>query len=342
MIKEKETKKIISFSLLGILTIMAFLIIRPFILIIVTSMVLGYIFYPLYLKLVKFTKSKNISAALLSLLIILAIAIPLWFTVPVIIRQTFNIYTSLQRIDFITPLKNIAPKFFSSSEFTRDFAITVNQIISKGASALMNKFGEIITNIPLIFMQLVIMLFIFFFTLRDGDKMAKFLKQLSPFSPKTEKIFIERFSNITKSVIYGMFTVGIIQGIVTGIGLYIFKAPQPLFLTMFAILFGIIPIVGPWLVWIPVSIVLIVTGKVAQGIGLALYGFLILTWIDFLIRPYFVKRKSGMSHIVALIGMLGGGYLFGVIGFVIGPLILGYLTLLLEFYRTKTLYELFG
>jgi predicted PurR-regulated permease PerM len=165
---------------------------------------------------------------------------------------------------------------------------------------------------------------------------------LSPFSAKTEKIFIERFSNITKAVIYGMFIVGIIQGIVTGIGLYIFKAPQPLLLTMFATLFGIIPIVGPGLVWIPVSIGMIISGKVANGIGLALYGFLIINWIDPLIRPYFVKKRAGMPHIIALVGMLGGGYLFGIIGFVLGPLILGYLSLFLDFYRTKTLHELFG
>ena len=84
------------------------------------------------------------------------------------------------------------------------------------------------------------------------------------------------------------------------------------------------------------------TGKVVYGIGLAVYGFLILAWIDVLIRPYFVRKKAGMPHIVALIGMLGGGYLFGVIGFIIGPLVLGYLAQFLDFYRTRSLNELFG
>lgn len=342
MIKEREVKKIIAFGIVAILAIIAFFIIRPFILIIVASMVLGYIFYPIYFKLLRLLKSKNITAGLLSLVIIISIVLPLWFLLPVMVRQTFNMYTTLQKIDFVSPLRNIAPKFFSSPEFTRDFIVTVNQVLSKGASALMNNFGEMITNVPMIFMQIIIMLFIFFFTLRDGEKIVSFLKQLSPFSANTEKIFIEKFSNITKAVIYGMFIVGIIQGVATGIGLYVFKVPQPLFLTMFAVLFGIIPIVGPWLVWVPVSVALIIAGNVANGIGLALYGFLVLTWIDFVIRPLFVKKRSGMPHIVALIGMLGGGYLFGIIGFVVGPLILGYLTLFLEFYRTKTLSQLFG
>jgi predicted PurR-regulated permease PerM len=76
------------------------------------------------------------------------------------------------------------------------------------------------------------------------------------------------------------------------------------------------------------------------GIGLLLYGAIIVSWIDNIIRPYFVGKRAKMSEAIILIGMLGGLNLFGAIGLIIGPLVLDYLTIFIEFYRTKKMTEL--
>jgi predicted PurR-regulated permease PerM len=205
----------------------------------------------------------------------------------------------------------------------------------------MHRFEEVIINLPLLFMQFAVMLFIFFFSLRDGEKIVEFLKGLSPLKEASERRFIQKFSDITKSVVYGMFIVGVIQGFFAGIGFYVFKAPQPLFLTMVAIFFGILPFIGTWAVWLPASIAFIVSGNLQAGMGLAGYSLISSAIIEVFIRPYIVKKQAKIPIATVLIGMLGGGYAFGIIGLIIGPLILEYFILFLEFYRTKNLHELF-
>jgi predicted PurR-regulated permease PerM len=110
---------------------------------------------------------------------------------------------------------------------------------------------------------------------------------------------------------------------------------------MVAIFFGILPFIGTWAVWLPASIAFIVSGNLQAGMGLAGYSLISSAIIEVFIRPYIVKKQAKIPIATVLIGMLGGGYAFGIIGLIIGPLILEYFILFLEFYRTKNLHELF-
>lgn len=334
--------KTIAFFVVIVLAALTFVVAKSFILTIVSSMVLAYIVHPSYIRLKKILRSPNLTAGLLSFVVILLIALPVVFLLPTIIRQTFNVYTTLQQIDFAAPFRSISPKFFTTPEFTRDFTIMVNEVIAKGANSIMSRFESIIINLPLIFIQFIVMLFIFFFTLRDNDKIVAFLKSLSPLKESSEKKFIQKFNDITKSVIYGLFIIGIIQGVLAGIGFYLFKMSQPLFLTIVAMLVGILPYVGTWAVWVPISIGLIISGNINMAIAFSAYQLIAAGIIEVFIRPYIIKKQAKIPFPTVLIGMLGGGYAFGIIGLVIGPLILEYFVLFLEFYRTKSLHELFG
>ncbi len=342
MIREEHIKNLSIILIIVFFTILSFLIVKPFLLTILTAMIFAYIFHPVYIGLKRTIRNANVSAALISIIIVTMLGLLLWFLLPLVIRQTFIVYSSIQRIDFVAPLRQIAPNFFASAEFTRDFTVTFNTIISKGVNSIMGQFEAVLSNLATIFVHLIVLIFLFFFALRDGDKIVRFLKELSPFKEETEKRFIAKFSDITKSVIYGMFIIGIVQGITSGIGFYLFKAPQPLLLTLLGVIFGILPVVGTWTIWIPLSLFMFISGNASAATGMILYNLLMAAWIDFGLRPYIIKRMAGISPITALIGMLGGGYLFGIMGFVIGPLVLGYLILFLDFYRNKTLNELFG
>ncbi len=342
MIREEYIKNLSIILIILLFTILSFLVVRPFLLTILTAMIFAYIFHPLYMLLKRVIRSANLSAALISIIIVTGLTLLLWSLLPLVIRQTFVVYSSIQRIDFVAPLRQIAPSLFTSAEFTRDFTVTFNNIVARGINSIMGQFENMLSNIATIFVHLIVLIFLFFFALRDGDKIVKFLKELSPFKEEAERRFIARFNDITKSVIYGMFIIGIVQGIASGIGFYLFKAPQPLLLTILSVIFGILPVVGTWTIWMPLSLFMLVSGNATAAVGMILYNLLMAAWIEFGLRPYLIKRMARISQITALIGMLGGGYLFGVMGFVIGPLVLGYLILFLDFYRSKTLHELFG
>lgn len=340
-INEQVFKRNLVLIFLIILFVLSFLIAKPFLPAIIFALVLAYIFNPIYRWLNKYTKHSNLTAIIICVIILVLIIIPFWFLVPQIIKQTFEAYRTIQQADLIAPLKKIAPSFFVSPEFTRDITINLNQGIVQLTNSFINALGNLIANLPKIFLQFLIMIFIFFFTLKDGQKAVDYIKGFSPFKEDVERKFFAKFKDVTRAVIYNMFVVGILQGILVGIGYYIFGVPQPLFLTTVSMFFGILPIIGPWVIWAPIAIGMIINGNV-NGIYLAIYGLIVVELFYQLLIVYVFKRFSGVSPVIALIGILGGWYLFGIVGFVLGPLVLSYLILLLEFYRTKRLHELFG
>jgi len=172
-----------------------------------------------------------------------------------------------------------------------------------------------------------------FYFLKDGDKIMNYFKELLPFKEEVKNKFITRFKEITTGVIYGSIVVGIVQGIIAGIGYYLFGIEGTFVLTLISIFLSILPI-GSWPVWIPLVLNLMYNGESGRAIGLAFYGFFIISYVDNILKPYIVGNKIKLSPIIAVLGMLGGAMLFGFIGLFIGPIILSYLILFLDFYRS--------
>ena len=178
--------------------------------------------------------------------------------------------------------------------------------------------------------------------MRDSEKLKEFARGLSPIVKSKEKIIIDQFKNITDSIVYGQIIVGIIQGILAGLGFLVVGIPNALVLTLIATFLSIIPLLGPYLVWIPVAIYLFVSGKTNIAIVYLLYNLVLVSTIDNVIRSYLVSRKTNLSPSVVLVGMLGGLVVFGLIGLLLGPLILAYFITLLRSYKEKNLYSLFS
>ncbi len=327
-------RRIITAVILAVLIILSFFLLKPILLSVIMGFILAFAFTPLYNKIYKVIKSKNISSLLVCSLLIILIVLPLWFLTPILIDQSIKLYLSVQNIDFITPLKNIFPSLLASEEFSVEIGSTLHSFITKATNSLMNSFSQLILNFPNIFLQFMVVFFTFFFVLRDKEKLIAYVQSLLPFSKEVEKKLFKSSKDITSSVIYGQIIVGIVQGIVAGIGFFVFKVPNALLLTLFASLAGVIPIIGPGLVWIPVVIYLFVTGNTVSALGVLIFG-LASSIVDNIIKPLFVSKRTTLHPALIIIGMVGGFFLFGVLGFILGPLIIAYLLIVLEIYRNK-------
>jgi len=340
MIDEKSFKKVSIFVALGVLVVLTVLLLWPLITSIISGLILVYIFYPVYEKILKVVKEKNISAIITIILIALIIFLPLWFLLPILLKQIFDIYLYVQKIDFSLLIKTIFPSL-AETEFLKDLAGSISSFISGLVSRTLSSSSKMFLDLPAFALKSVVVFFVLFFGLRDGELFKSYVKSLSPFSKTTEKDLEEKLKNITSSVIKGYIVVGILQGILAGIGLFIFRVPNALILTIAAIITSIIPVLGAWVVWIPAAIYLFVSNQLVSAIGLTLYGGVIVSWIDNILRPYFVARKTKISFAIILIGMIGGLLVFGILGIIIGPLILAYLLLVLDAYRKKRVSSLF-
>jgi predicted PurR-regulated permease PerM len=121
-----------------------------------------------------------------------------------------------------------------------------------------------------------------------------------------------------------------------GIGYLIFGVPSALLLTLFTIFVSIIPFVGAWLGWVPVDIYLFSAGRVDAAIGLLIYGLIVVSLIDNVLRTIIISRRTKLNSAIVLIGMIGGLLAFGVLGLIIGPLVLAYVLLVIEIYKKRT------
>jgi predicted PurR-regulated permease PerM len=335
-IDENYFIKIMTAIILVFLIVLSFLLLKPILLSVILGILLAFVFTPIYEKIYKFTKSKNLSAALIIVVLFLIIFIPLWFLTPILIEQSFKIIQATIQVDFITPLKNLFPNFFSSAQLNAQISSTLGTFTTKIADSITDSLTNILLNFPTISLQILVVLFTFFFVLRDQQGFSDYIKSLLPFSKEVENRLFQYSSDITRSVLYGQVIIGIVQGVIAGIGFIIFGVPNAIFLALIATLAGIFPIIGTAIIWVPVAIYMLLAGDNVAGWGVAIFGILSST-IDNFLRPIFVSRMTKLHSAVVLISMIGGLFLFGILGFILGPLIIAYLLIILELYRKKPL-----
>ena len=332
--EEKYFKHITTTFILAVLIVLSFLLLKPILMSIIIGVILAFMFSPLYNFLSKFIKSKNLVATLLVLFLILLIFLPVWFLTPIVLDQSIKFYLASQQIDFVTPLQNIFPSLFASEQFSAEIGSIIYSFVVNMANVLVNSFSKLILNFPTIFLQLLVVFFTFFFVLRDNESLVNYVKSLLPFSKDVIKKLFDSSRGLTASIIYGQVVIGMAQGILVGIGFFLFGVSNALLLTFLAIIAGIFPIIGTTIIWLPVAIYLFLAGNSFQAFGIVFFG-IISSSIDNLIRPVFISRRTNLNSSVILVGMIGGLFMFGILGIILGPLILAYLLIILEIYRNK-------
>jgi predicted PurR-regulated permease PerM len=325
-------RKIMTSLILFALILLSFFLVKPLLLSIVSGVVLAFIFTPVYNYLYKKTNSARLSAYFTLLLSLLIIVLPLWFLIPIFMEQFFKIYFLFQQLDILSSIQEIFPTLFALEGILEILESVIDSFMDK----IVNLIAEVLTidNILNYSLKFLVVFFIFFFALKDKDKLIEYIKSLLPFPKDIENRLFEYSREITYSVIYGQILIGIIQGMIIGIGFFIFNIPNALILTLLAILAGIFPIVGTALIWIPVTIYLLIAGSTFSAFGIIIFGFFSSS-VDNLLRPLIISKKTCMNSAVVLVGMIGGFFLFGILGFILGPLILAYLFIILELYRNK-------
>ncbi|PIN90817.1 hypothetical protein COU60_00550 [Candidatus Pacearchaeota archaeon CG10_big_fil_rev_8_21_14_0_10_34_76] len=339
-VTQLEVRRIGAITFILTLVVLAFLVIRPILLSIITGLILAYAFNPLYIKVKKVLREKNTSAFIVGLLVLLIIIIPLWFLIPLLIQQVFDAFTSLKGVD----VANFVQRFFpiDSARIQVDITNAIINFIAGITNTSLSALADFLLELPTILLNLAVVIFVFFFALRDQDKLKEFVSGISPLRKDKEKILVKQFKDLTSSIIFGQIIIGIIQGVATGIGLLVAGVPNALLLTLFATGASIIPIIGPWLIWVPAAIYLLSIGNTTAAIIFAIYSAVVVSSIDNFLRPYIVARKTKSSSVVVLIGMIGGLFVFGILGLILGPLILSYVILFIEAYKNKTLSDMFA
>jgi len=330
--------KTITIVFIAALFILGLFILRPIIISVFLGLLLAYIFHPVYQKLNRKIKRRRLSALILIGGLVLIVTLPLVYLAPLLVRQTFEAYLFLQNVDLVTPVQELFPSLFQDS---RTLAVNLNSYVSQLFNSLLNGLGAFLVSLPGFMLQFIVFIFTFYFSISDSEKLKSYFMSLSPFPPSIEAKFLQEFRKITNSLIYGQFLIGILQGFALGLALLFLGVPNFLILTFLASIMAIIPILGAWIIWIPVAIYFLTIGSPIKALILAVYGTFFVGSLDNFLRPYLLSKNSRLPVSIGLIGIIAGLYAFGIVGIILGPLIFAYILIILDFYREGKLSELF-
>ncbi len=331
-----DIKKGIVGIIIASIFILTFFILKPIIVPIILGLLFAYIFNPVYKKIQTLVKSKTLSAFIVLIGLIAIVIVPIICIVPILVNQLFGIYVLLQNFNFGEYIGS-----FIQSDISSALAINLDNIIGKIFSTSLSQFTNVLVNLPSLLLRFAVFFFTFYFAIRDADKLWEYISTLSPFSEQTEKKILKEFRGITNAIVFGQVFIGIVQGLAVGAGLFFLGLSNVLVLTSVACIVSMIPVLGSWIVWMPVGIFLLITGKTFAGIFLLLYGAFFVSLIDNFFRPYILSRQSNLPIALSVIGTIGGLYFFGITGLILGPLTIAYVLIIIEFYRQDKLKELF-
>lgn len=330
---DQNFKRYMSLVVIIVLVVLSFLIIKPIITPIAVGLCLAYIFNPLYKKLKDKVKSENLAIFFIILIILAIILIPSIIILPILTKQIFNVYLSISQVDLYDILGKIFPTLLGSQAFSAELLAASSTFKSALSNFVLSFFQKTVLNLPNIAFGAIIMLLTFFFGLKESSNFKEYISVLFPFPKEYESKFFKQSDKITSSIIYGQFIVGIVQGLVSAIGYYFLGIPNTLFVSIVTLIVGIIPFIGPWLVWIPLDAILFMNGQTDIAIALLIYGLFVINWVDAILRPRIVSTEAQLNPAIVAVGLVGGVYAFGIIGFILGPLILAYTIMVIEIYK---------
>lgn len=335
-IQKRET--IFFFSLfLGVL-LFNYFIFKPFLSILFLALTFSIFLYPLHkLLLRKITNSKSLSAFITIFIFVIFVLTPVIFLGKQAFFQARNIYESLihnnvSEVDvLIFTVENLVQKVFP------DFTINTQSYASTFFSWMSDNLTDIVFGTLSVVINLILFLVAIFFFIRDGKGFTDEVIKLSPMRDIYDREIISKISNTVNSVIKGTIVVSVVQGVLAGVGLYIFSVPNASLWGAISAVCAVVPGLGTSIVIIPSVIYLLFIGNTPYAIGLLVWGGLLVGTIDNFLNPYIIKSKTKIHSMLILFSVLGGIAFFGPEGFIFGPVIVSVLVSFVGIYKSSLL-----
>lgn len=340
---------VIFFGVLAIaLLYAAFVIIWPFISSIIIGVILVTLTFPLYKRLCARMNGKSSRAAIVMLVATtLLIVLPLTIIGMLLIQQANTVFQRMQSVDAQQMLHRI--DLSSRLEWIRRYAPTFDPSTLSPERLLLpaarlvpawvaSHGAAVVGGIAGLLLEFALVLLSAYFFYVDGDAILVELAILSPLPARYDQEFASKFKEVIDATFLGQISSALAQGVATGIGLAIARVPGAAFWGAVATILGLLPMVGAAIIWVPAAVYLFISASMGErgywsAIFLTVWGLLVVSLIDNVVRPWVMRGKSELPAIPLLFAVLGGMQAFGFVGLVIGPLVFSLLMSIADIYK---------
>jgi len=317
--------------LLGLVTLAFGWLLLPYYGAVFWGTVLAIGFMPLHRRLhARFARWPNLTALGSVLICLLIVILPLTVLTRSLLQEGLALYRRIEsgQLDlgaYFTQVIDALPPGWYALLQSAGLTLLPSETLSSGAlraSRLLAAHAVDIGQNTLGFMvSLGIMLYLLFFLFRDGTRLVQQVFAVMPLDPTHKQLLMDKFFVVVRATLKGNIVIALMQGALGGLIFWILGIPGALLWAVIMAFLSLLPAVGAALIWLPVAVYWLVTGVVLQGVILLLYGVLVISLVDNVLRPLLVGKDTKMPDWLVLISTLGGLTTFGLNGFVIGPLI---------------------
>ena len=319
--------------LLVAITLAFFTILLPFFGAVFWGAIFALMFKPLFVRLLQRMPRRRTVAALLTMGIILVLVIlPLTLISVSLAREANTVYEMVKSGEFsisgyLQQIYDVLPSWVSNilNHFGLDnfegLQQKLTEGLTKGSQFIATQALSIGQNTFDFFVSFFVMMYLLFFLLRDGSALAKKIHNAIPLNSEIKLNLSQKFTTVVRATVRGNIVIAALQGLLGGLILWFLGIHAPVLWGTLMAFLSLLPAVGAALVWAPVALYFLVTGSVVKGVVLIAFGVLVIGLVDNLMRPMLVGKDTQMPDYLVLISTLGGMALFGLNGFVIGPVI---------------------
>lgn len=334
------------YAFLLLLLYLTYLIIVPFASPILWAAILVVVFQPVYRRLLhRLGGQSGLAALVLTIAVIAAVMVPAMLCGWVLAREATSFYQAAEQFYQQQGAAGIASHpvvvavralWDRVSLPFKGLGVDLNALLLGGLSAVSSFIVDNLKGIAINLLSFTVNMFLtaftFFFLLRDGEAIIGRLQAFLPLERKYAEMLFSRLYSAVSAVVRGTIMTALTQGILGGIGYWTFGVPYPVFLGLATALFSLLPIGGAALIWIPATIYLFLEGSWIRGLLLLAWSAGVVSTVDNVLKPVLISGGTNLSTLFLFFGMLGGLQVFGILGFVLGPVLLVTLSTFLEIY----------
>jgi predicted PurR-regulated permease PerM len=328
---ELESKSLLLLVLAA--TVLFFLILWPFFGAVCWAVFIAIVFWPLHQRFLHGARGRRNTAALASLALILLIVILPFALLAASITQEASVLVEKLRSGEIQLAAFFQKAIEALPHWARGilerFGLTDLAMLQQKVLATVSSSGQVLTSrvvgigqVTLDFIvAFFVMIYMLFFLFRDGDRLTQSISRAIPLHPQHTRRLLTQFATVVRATVKGNIVVALVQGALGALAFWVLGMPGAILWGAVMALLSLLPAVGAAMVWGPVAAYYFFTGQIVEGAGLVIWGTLVIGLVDNFLRPVLVGKDTRMPDYLVLVATLGGIVVFGLNGFVIGPVI---------------------
>jgi predicted PurR-regulated permease PerM len=304
--------------LLGVLTL---LLVLPFLQSVLAAGLLAYLVVPVSDRLTR-RLGPTVGALVTMVATVVVVLVPLLVVLVVAAEQAVSLAAGAELPD-VAALQRLFGEWFGPDATLSGLAGPLTSAAETGLRGLLGGVVGVLGAVPALLVGGVIFLFTFFYLLRDGGRLVAWFRTAAPLDPATTDELLERTDDLLWAAVVGNVVVAALQAILTVLGFVLIGFDDIVFWGVATFLLSLLPIIGASIVWIPAVGYLLLVGNVPAAVGLLLYGSVIISGSDNLVRPLAMQRGAHLNSGLLVLGIFGGVAVFGFLGLFVGPVLLG-------------------